>query len=206
VSGPGYDSDHTGLTQDFNDILATVGREAEIVQEALNQWASVSGLINLGQVVDGGGGAGAPGTAGLTGDIRVASWEIISGNVLAHTFFPWVQDLSSLAGDIHFDSSRNWVDSLYAGAGEFDFYTVVLHEMGHALGLSHSSVPGSVMYSSYSGVNRTLQADDVAGIQALYGPAPIALTAHMPEPGTYAMLACFLISILLIRSKRQSTN
>ncbi|KAL9400206.1 hypothetical protein Peur_009167 [Populus x canadensis] len=52
----------------------------------------------------------------------------------------------------------------------YDFLTVGLHELGHALGLAHSSIKGVVMWP-YTGMNETrvLQDDDVHGIEALYG-------------------------------------
>lgn len=42
--------------------------------------------------------------------------------------------------------------------------------MGHALGMSHSSDPGALMYPVYSySTGYPLSEDDVEGIQALYG-------------------------------------
>ena len=46
---------------------------------------------------------------------------------------------------------------------------VVAHEIGHALGLAHSPDRHSIMYA-FGGRWTTLQASDIAGIQALYGP------------------------------------
>lgn len=50
---------------------------------------------------------------------------------------------------------------------------VATHEFGHALGLSHTSVSGATMVSSTGWCSqnwRTLEADDIAGIEALYPP------------------------------------
>ena len=67
-------------------------------------------------------------------------------------------------GDITLDANAKF---RIGGIG--DLYTVLLHEAGHALGLNHSRDPGSVMIVAI-GRPRGLGADDIAGIQALYGP------------------------------------
>ena len=48
---------------------------------------------------------------------------------------------------------------------------MALHEIGHSLGLDHSSDPEAVMFPSYSGYKAGLDLaqDDIKGIQALYG-------------------------------------
>jgi len=56
--------------------------------------------------------------------------------------------------------------------GAVDIQGAVCHEYGHALGLGHSTVPGSTMYPSPSGngvAARSIEADDRAGIQFIYG-------------------------------------
>jgi hypothetical protein len=55
----------------------------------------------------------------------------------------------------------------------FDLQSVGLHEEGHFLGLGHSADPSAIMYHSIGlGIlKRTLAADDINGIQALYGAA-----------------------------------
>jgi len=71
-------------------------------------------------------------------------------------------------GRVFFNADLNW--SFGAAPGAYDFLTVGLHELGHALGLAHSSIKGAVMWP-YTGMNETrvLQDDDVHGIEALYG-------------------------------------
>lgn len=107
------------------------------------------------------------------------------GDVLAHAYFP-VPWLGSLGGDVHLDDDEPWV----IGNPNFfqvDLGTTVMHEVGHALGLDHSRDPSALMWDEYTGV-RGLAADDIAGIQSLYGPpnaddgAPPPAPAAAPAP------------------------
>jgi hypothetical protein len=54
-----------------------------------------------------------------------------------------------------------------------DLNAVLTHQVGHFLGLSHSAVPESSMYSSYNAGMVTLDVDDVAAICAAYPPGRI---------------------------------
>ncbi len=59
----------------------------------------------------------------------------------------------------------------------FNLFLVAAHEFGHALGMAHSSDPGSLMYPVYSyDGGYPLSNDDIMGIQALYGEWYIILT------------------------------
>jgi peptidoglycan hydrolase-like protein with peptidoglycan-binding domain len=90
-----------------------------------------------------------------------------SSGVLAHAFYP-PPGGGSFPGDTHFDEAELWTVSTPPSG--FDLVTVAAHEFGHALGLAHSNVNGALMYAYYGGAHRNLEADDVAGIQAVYGP------------------------------------
>ncbi len=105
------------------------------------------------------------------------------GGALAHTFFPEPPNTEPLAGDMHLDADERW----RIGA-DFDVFTVALHEAGHALGLGHSDSPGSVMYPYYR-MTGGLTAEDIAGIQHLYGSVASGSAPEQPvSPGGPAQL------------------
>lgn len=88
------------------------------------------------------------------------------GNVLAHAFYPPPNN-GDLAGDAHFDEAEVW--SVNLPATGMDLMTIAAHEFGHSLGLAHSTVAGAIMRATYSGPQRFLTQDDIAGIQSIYG-------------------------------------
>jgi hypothetical protein len=93
------------------------------------------------------------------------------GGILAHTFYPVPINPESIAGDVHLDADENW----HAG-GDIDIYSVVLHEMGHAIGLGHSDKPGDVMYPYYRR-GMQLSANDIGAAQTLYGAPAVGSSA-----------------------------
>ena len=50
-----------------------------------------------------------------------------------------------------------------------DLFSTALHEIGHILGLKHSTVDGTIMWPLLQNGLHTLHRDDIDGIQALYG-------------------------------------
>lgn len=107
-----------------------------------------------------------------------------AGGVLAHAFYPSVPPAipTPIMGDAHFDEDEAWTVTVPTGPAR-DLVTVAAHELGHSLGLGHSSVTGALMAPFYGGPQRFLHSDDIAGIQSLYGGYSIAhaMWAHGNE-------------------------
>lgn len=95
------------------------------------------------------------------------------GNTLAHAYFP------QYGGDAHFDDEEYWTINSYSGTNLFQ---VAAHELGHSLGLGHSSVRESLMAPFYQRYKPdfSLHKDDILGIQALYGKR--SDTPRQPPP------------------------
>ncbi len=163
------------------------------IQRAFDSWSAVANLTFV-QVADDGAYFNAPTTT--SGQLRIGGHYMDGAyNVLAHGFYP-PPNGSSAAGDIHFDTSENWTIG-YAGSG-IDIYQVFTHELGHALGLKHSGDGGALMAPYYNEGFTGPQADDIAGIQYLYGAALASSggePAPVSEPSTLALLGAAVLGM-----------
>lgn len=93
-------------------------------------------------------------------------------------FAEGVLGCSTDLGEITLIQGWNWYASADAGliaADQYDFQTVVTHEVGHALGLGHSDASTSVMYATLaSGVtSRALTSQDLNVADNGGGPAAL---------------------------------
>ena len=76
---------------------------------------------------------------------------------------------TKLVGDIHFDNDENWKENATTLNEGVDFLTVLVHELGHSLGLAHSFVYSSIMFPYYKGVTPAqLDYDDILAMYQLY--------------------------------------
>lgn len=98
------------------------------------------------------------------------------GGKVAQTYYPYYGGTVWYDGDIILDEAETWVTGTPTQGFPYQVHlqTTVMHEMGHSLGLEHSSDPASLMWPLYTGV-RGLAPSDVANIQALYGAPALAV-------------------------------
>ena len=185
----------SGGAKDLRKIIdATHGTGAfnAAVQRAFNKWAAAANLQFV-KVADQGGNFGTV----TQPDIRIGAFSFGVGDYAgAAGFGPPGNDVNfpdPLSGDIAFNDMNNFnIDPgsegalLQTGPGGLylnDIEGLLIHEIGHTLGIGHSAMPDAVLcgYQSpmfdgsacdYTHVNRVLTADDRKAVKNIYGPAP----------------------------------
>lgn len=181
-NGPGMGYTSTALTSLESDIVA-----------AFAKWSAVADISFVKLNSDSGVAINDPAAVpNATGHIRIGVFSFASGGG-AVGFAPPPTGGTG-AGDILFDANSFYAfqsgndGDAFPGASTApnDFESLLLHEMGHAIGLAHPAFSGTCAVMNVDApclfkINRHLDADDIAGAQFLYG-------APVPEPETWAML------------------
>ncbi len=172
------------------------GKAKRLFRRAVEIWKNAINEHGLGfscfEVNDECGKIGGPHMDSNVGDIRVGVLPFVDPpeegiDYLAHAEYPDTalaglehDKFGSLGGDIHFRPHKEfhptgvyWVspDDLPDGSRQYDLLTVMIHEVGHALGLKHvpqAIDPESVMNAKYNGPKRKLSDKDIKSIQDLY--------------------------------------
>ena len=151
----------------FSSSITDAGYRA-VVQKAVALWVSVSG-ITMTLVTDSAAvgirvgferlGTGANGTIGLTNTVYSGTpWTYKAGTRVG------LEDPAQLALTALPDG-----DYTYSGSVT-QLFQVVVHELGHALGLDHNAVDaGAVMNPTATTANRSIDPNDVRAIETLYG-------------------------------------
>ena len=136
-----------------------------LINEAFAMWQSYAN-INFTVMGDNGGAIGSGGYQQGNpnmADIRIGGYA--QGlNTLGYAIAPPPANGDSASGDIFLNTSLPW------GPRGYDLESVMVHEIGHALGLNHTTDSTAVMYAYYSGVNQGPHTDDINGIRSIWGP------------------------------------
>ncbi len=154
------------VTWSFGSTNFSSEEKAEIVR-AFNAWAQVSG-ITFQEV-----------SSSQTPDITLGfkSFDTASSGVLGFTSYTASNGTFQAGTSISLENpgetgfvAGSGGQLTYAGTGA-SFYQVVLHEIGHAIGLGDDSDQSSVMYYGAGSANQTLDQSDIEAAQLLYGAA-----------------------------------
>ncbi|WP_175821177.1 matrixin family metalloprotease [Burkholderia sp. BCC0419] len=140
--------------------------EAQAVKRAFSTWAAASGL-KFEEVA-----------TSSTADIRLGWANLDTAQTGAVGFTLYQADHGVFAPNVRIQLESPSQNALASGADgqlayagtDATFEQVVLHEIGHALGLADSANFHSIMNYDLTAGNRTLDAADVDTIRALYGP------------------------------------
>jgi Matrixin/Abnormal spindle-like microcephaly-assoc'd, ASPM-SPD-2-Hydin/Repeat of unknown function (DUF5648) len=152
------------------NLAASAGAAIDRIQGAMSKWTAV---CNVQFVYDGSTTAGASLATGARDGNNVVTWSALSGNTTGITYV----GASGFTGQTFtLDEADMAINYQFNPALD----STLLHEVGHMLGLKHSNQENAVMSgpntapdpsTTYTALS-TLQADDIAGCQALYGASP----------------------------------
>jgi hypothetical protein len=143
------------------------------IQFAMNVWSTESGSSFRYQY----GGSATDTATKLDNRNVVLFRNASSGSTIATTYSWWDSGNRLMDSDVIFwdNGFRFYTGAAGCGGIADSAYIedIATHELGHALGLNHSTSTSATMYPSYgycSQAFRTLAADDINGAKALYPP------------------------------------
>ena len=120
------------------------------------------------------------------GTLAVTYYMMLGENMTeADVLFNRAQTFNSYRGALQFGGPGGYATG--------DIRRVLTHELGHALGLNHSS--GDNIMSPITSNRETLSHDDIAGIQSLYGAPALPPPTPTPAPTPLASGTSHLANI-----------
>jgi len=154
----------SNLQATLNAHFTTAAWQAQI-SDAAAVWEKVAN-VNFSLVTDNGSPLGVSGNQQddpRFGDIRIGGYAM-SSSILAFAYLPPRANGGTDAGDIFFNTSQLW----QINGTTYDLMTVAIHELGHALGMGHSTDTAAAMYPAYIASKQVVDADDISGIRSIY--------------------------------------
>lgn len=156
VNVPVYSTGNSTINDGDGGVAATVG--------AVKAWGMVSSNSTNQAAVRG----QAPATIMLNTNGRICT-----GSCLAATLIGYYSGSTINDADVYTNTKYKFTSSKETDgcASEFDMDGIMVHEVGHVIGIGHSNVAGATMYPTVSSCNfnnRTLEADDIAAKNDLY--------------------------------------
>jgi predicted Zn-dependent protease len=147
-----------------NSTINDSDRGVTAVVGAIRTWGMVSSSSTGTPAVRG----TAPATIMLN-----TNGSLCSGGCLAATLTGYYSGSRILDADVYTNQTHSYTSSRETDgcSGEYDIDGIMVHEVGHVIGIGHSNVAGATMYPSVSSCNsgpRSLEADDRAARDDLY--------------------------------------
>lgn len=186
--------DFRGIGAFANVITAP---QVTLAEQALDLWANAANLnfvrntlavaadiINIG-----------------TADLAALGFASGPGGILGLGGGVFTHDAThSITGGVAWmDFAETWDETIgnEPPAASFDWFTVSVQEIGHALGLGHTDdlLGPHMMDGFYGGYQTTLSANDVEHIASIYG------ATQVPEPGSLLLFGAGVVALLINRRR-----
>lgn len=151
-----YTTGNSSINDGSGGVTAVVG--------AIKAWGIISSSTTTSKAVRG----SAPATIMLN-----ENGHICTGSCLAATLTGYYSGSTINDADIYTNQRFNYTSSKETDgcSGEYDIDGIMVHEVGHVIGIGHSNVSGATMYPTVAACNfnnRTLESDDLAAKNDLY--------------------------------------
>jgi hypothetical protein len=170
LSGPAWSQPQTSYYVNSANLDLPGSSAEAAVRAGADTWHQQSGAF---QFVYAGPSSGTTNT--FDGVNLVMFRNASSGGAIATAYW-WSSGSHIVDADIVFwDGAFRFYAGSTGCSGGFYIEDIAAHEFGHVLGLGHSASASATMYPSVSSCNtsnRTLDADDIAGVRALYPSSP----------------------------------
>jgi predicted Zn-dependent protease len=154
-----YSVGNSTITDGDGGVTATVG--------AIRAWGIISSSTTGSAAVRG----SAPATIMLNTNGGVCTGSCLAATLTGY-YTTQAGDDRIYDADVYTNTSVQLYSSREAGcSAEYDIDGIMTHEVGHVIGIGHSSVAGATMYPSVSACNtspRSLASDDIAARDDLY--------------------------------------